>query len=124
MTLWVIAAAAQRSACGYFRLFSTRAHNVSYTSKSRPSVAKVKFSAVFVSFTPESGLDSVGPLKGSNDPQETWATAIIGGSSNTLRVGSLTHCLEVCMPPSYPLTTEGETNGMAEAKRNLAAMRT
>ena len=48
--------------------------------------------------------------------------AIDGGPNNTLRVGSLDHRLEVCVSPSYPLATEGETEGMAEAKRTLLAI--
>ena len=57
---------------GYFRLFSTRAHNVRYTSESRPMAAKFNFSAVFVSFTPESRPDSDEPSSAGVDPQETF----------------------------------------------------
>ena len=54
---------------GYFRLFSTRAHNARYTPKSRPSVAKAKFSAVLVCCTSTSGLDSGRPRWTGADPQ-------------------------------------------------------
>ena len=43
--------------------------------------------------------------------------AIVGDPNITLRVGSMALRLEVCMSPSYPLATAGETEGMAEAKR-------
>ena len=59
------------SGIGYFRLFLTLTYNVRYTSKSRPSLAKVEFSAVFVSCASNSGPDSDQPGSAGVDPAQT-----------------------------------------------------
>lgn len=45
-----------------------------------------------------------------------------GGPIGTIRVASFAHSLVARMPPSYPWEIEGETDGMAEAKRALLAI--